>query len=522
MAIAKIDYESKEKQKEISESLYGKTVYLLGTSEFGATNKPTLIQDEATLYKIFGNKGSLISGYKEVKKGYPDGQVFLCKTSGTHSILHLDVNVKGGNIVRDGFIIKAKDSNEIYNNIKLTINENSFIFEYPDELGGGSKEYKYEDYEILGMLAKKINEDTNNEGNFVYAQCMVDPATPIYGSLNTTNPTEIYMYGGDNGLLYCKNLYYNCLEKTYELIEGEDIDVIVPLEAFLDDILPLPEYYGSKPYNSLFYQEDRDYLNITLNDGRKASYYEQLLLFCIRQMRFGSITHGVMGFNKTPDKYLYNNKKNYLLEVIEYALKSNITNLELQSYQFLISVVAGDLTYEYGMKVNNGYTFYAGLISSLSVATSTTNKPLHESVYIYNEFDNDDLYYLSEKGVVTFRESPLIDRAVVLNGVTTSHTGSDLHFLCNIRMVQLTAAYIKDQFQSYIGEDINSLIDTGIAEANLNSLLNLLNKMGILTGFKAHIIKDDAIGCVTYHVHLKTVYMTEFVTVTGGINYKVR
>lgn len=522
MAITKIDYESKEVQASIDNLLYGKSIYLLGTSDLGATNKPILINNEAELNKEFGLKGSLINSYIEVKKGSPESQVFLCKTSGTHSIIHLDVNIKNGDIVKDGFIIKAQISHQIYNSIKLDINENSIIFTFPLELGGGTKQYNYSDSEILGVLAKRINEDTDNGDNFVYAQCMVEPSTPIIGSLTVANANSIYMYGGDNGLICSKNLYYNCLEQTYSLLEGEEIDVLVPLEAFIDDVLPSNSEYGSAIYGANFYQTDRSFLNI-MNGEKQTSFYEQLLIFCIKQMRYGLITHGVMGFNLTEQQILYDDdNKNYLLEIINYAIDSNLIDESFTPYKYLVSMVAGDLSYDNGLKRNNGYTFYAGLITSLSIAANTTNKSLDKSVYIYNEFSNEDLSYLSDLGVVTFRQSVLTDTAVVTSGVTTALVETDLHFLCNVRMIQLTLSYIKSQFLTYIGEDINELINGGIAQINLDALLTLLTKRGIITAFKTSIIKNDEIGRVTYYVDLKTIYMTEFIKVSGGITYKVR
>lgn len=520
MAVSKIDYLSTEYVELLNKRSYGKTIYLLGTSDIGPTNSPININNESQLSIIFGTKGSLMQGYKEVRAGNPDANIFLCKTTGTHSILHLDVNVANGNIIKDGLIFKAKFSSQIYNQIKVNIDEYSIKFTFPKELGGGIKEYKYNDYEILGLLVRQINNDTFNGDNYVYGQCIADQFTKTYGSLDVVNHSELYMYGGDNGLLYCKNMYYYCLANTYELLEGEDIDIIVPLEAFIDDVFIPVDTYGSIPYGQGMYRNDKDFLNIKDSNGKQVNYYEQLLLFCVRQMRFGTMTHGVMGFNRTVDKSLYHDKDGYLIDIIKPGIESNKVSPELLQYKFLISIVGGDLSFD--NTSNNGYTFYSGLISGISILTSTTNKAFSEYVELFNEFDNLDMNYLSELGVVSFRKSPLNDLVVVSNGVTSSLSDSDMKYLCNVRMVQLTMAYIKDQFEGYIGEDICYLIDSGIAKYNLNSLLLFLRTYKIITEFNAQIVNDNEAGIITYYVDLKTAYMVESIKMTGGVSYNVR
>lgn len=499
--------------------LYGKNVYLLGTSEFGPTNTPTYVSNDKQVAKIFGKKGSLYQSFKEVIEGSDDANVIIVKSTGTHSIVHMSVNTRRGSIIRDGFIIKAKDSNERYNNLKVGLTSSSIIFEIPDELGRATVEYKFSDYPSLGLLAKAINEDTNKNDNLVYAQCMTALNTPTQSALTPVNPQEIYMYGGSSGLESSKDSYYYSLEETYKLLEGEPVDIIVPTEAFIDDIEPNKAVYGSEGYGGFHYHKDRDYLTIA-EDGRKASYYEQLLLYCIKQLRFGFVTHGILGFNNTPDRDLYGHTDSYLTEVIKASMWKNRSFQELEPWYHLVSVVAGDLQTDYGSSLGNGYTVYAGLASSTRVDTNTTNKPFRSSVTLYNEFQEKDITELSDMGVLTFRASPLYNRVVVANGITSASPDNQLRYFCNTRMIQLTVCFVKELMETFIGEDLTSLMDNGIIEEELHSLMEFLKDNRILKDYNIQLLTNDEEGTMTVLLDLQTIYMVEYIKASGEISYE--
>jgi hypothetical protein len=504
----------------LSSDLHGKRIYLLGTAEFGPTNKPMLINNEGHLNSIFGFGGSIIEAYSQIKEGSSNSEVYVCKVTGTHSIAHLNVNIVGSDIVEDGFIIKSKESNEIYNNIKINLYPGSIEFVFPEELGGGTKEYLFENYNIFGLLVKAINEDTDNELNFVYAQCIVDPATPLAGSLACCNPSEMYMYGGDSGIYYCKNQYYYALQETYDLLESEEIDIIVPAEAFMDDVHPEYVYYGQDGYNQLYYQEDRDYLTIKI-DNKPVSFYTQLLEFCVRQLRFGMVTNGVIGFNKTYNKHLYSDEQDYVVNIVKASLEYNLKITDYKNMAFLVSVVAGDLSYNYGDTVNNGYSVYAGLISSLSVKSNTTNIPLPESISVFNEFSEDAMKILSDLGVVTFRISPFYDRPVVYSGVTpVDKDKTDLHLYCNVRMIQLTISYVRKLLESYIGENIDDLVSSGIMRKELEYVLDTIRDRGVIDSYEAEIVIDNTAGELSFYLILQTIYMLEGIEVSGGFSFE--
>lgn len=516
MAISKIKFDPKTKVK--NEDFFGRSIYIVGSSELGPTNIPTMISSLGELYSTFGTSGNLIDAYKQIKQSSSNNNITVVKTTGTHSVLHLNVNKKNSDIIEDGLVFKAKDSSHIYNNIKMSIKSDSILFNFPIELGGGYKEYYYSDYTILGLLERAINNDTKAGTNFVYAQCNVSSATLIVGSIDTVNPPVIYMYGGDNGILYSKAQLYFCLEETYSMLEGEPVDILIPVNALMDDLCPDEIIYGVDQYDSLFYQEDRDYLNLKLDDGRKASYYEQLLFYCIKQLRFGFITHGIMGYNLTLDSGLYNNVGAFINSVVEASLIINRTNLELQPYWFLISAVVGDLKFDGGV-IANGYTAYAGTVASLNIASNTTNKPVGTTVMLFNEFKNQDLSSLADLGVVTFRYSPLQECVVVMNGVTTAPVDSDFHFLCNVRMIQLTMSFLKAVFEDYIGEDVQALMGNNLLSDNIQTLLDYLKGNSIITGYSVTVTRDDNVGEITLDVSLKTVFMIESVNTSGTLQY---
>ena len=503
-------------QEILNSELHGRKIYLLGSSEFGPTNRPVLIKSLGQLQKRFGLKGSLIDAFQSVKEASQENDVYVVKTTGTHAITYFNVNISDGGIMEDGFVLKASESNEAYNNVKITLHEEELTFHFPVEFGSQVRIYRFEEYELFGQLVSAINTDTENGLNLIHAQCLVDPSTPLLGSLAPCNPEEVFLYGGDSGLSYKKNQYYHALQQSYDLLEGSDVDVIVPVEAYMDDVAPERYSYGQAEYGTLFYQDDRDYL--TTKDGNPLlTYYGQLLDFCARQMRFGLITHGVMGFNPTYDPSLFGQEDEYIFRVVEASLALNFQDTTYEDLRFLVSVVAGDLGYRYGQSVSNGYTAYAGLIASLSVPSNTTNVPLPESILLFNEMEEGTLRRLADMGVVAFRHSPFFERVVVFSGVTPAEsTKTDLHLLCNVRMVQLVISYVRKTLEGYIGEDITGVIENGVLRKDVEYILNILATKDVLLSFEVDFRVNWEEGELRFILVLQTQYMIEGVKVEGG------
>lgn len=493
------------------EDLYGRVVYLLGSSELGIKNKPTLIENEYDLIRIFGTKGDLVDGYRQVKEGSENSIVYLCKTTGEHAVAKLDVNVPGQEkIVKDGVVFLSAYANEKYNDIRITLTSDHLTFVFPELFLASSISYRFDDYPTLFHLMNAINSDTQNGRNHVFMQCFSDVNIKTSTAIHTINPTEIALYGGASGLDWNKNQLYHALNTTYTLLLGDDIDRIVPLGAFLD---------------SMFIENETSTINVgrdrlTLEDGKGyLSFYRQLLLFCISQMKFGMITRGVMGYYTTSDKYLQNDFEGYLAYVKD-SFSANLSNAsDLKESYGLIDACVGDVYYDYGAFLGNHYTAYAGLSSGLPLKDHTTNKTYNRSITIRNEFGNEHFVQMMDNSLVGVRVSPLTDLVTVVNGVTTAPWTSDLHHVCNMNMIQITAFYIQRVFNRYLGENIVELIRNRTLHTELNAVLGYLKSKGIIEQYKAQILEDEGNGQVKYLVSLKSKNMINFIGLSNSINY---
>jgi len=220
------------------DDIHGKRIYLLGSAEFGPTNEPVLIKSSVGLYNKFGKQGTLIDAFHALKYTSKDNEVYLVKTTGEHSTAYLNVNIQDGEIIENGLVIAASQSNELFNDIKILVDVDKLRISFPIECKIGTLEYSYQNYPTIDRLTAAINKDTKQKKSYVYAYSSVEPSTPTKHAFFSCNATEVFMYGGQCGLNYSKNLLYNCLSNTYSVLESHNIDIVVPVDAFLDDIYP--------------------------------------------------------------------------------------------------------------------------------------------------------------------------------------------------------------------------------------------------------------------------------------------
>ena len=495
-----------------SKDIYGKKIYLLGTSILGPINTPIKANSLSHVISVFGTEGTLVDAYRIIVETNLDCEVYLVKVTGVHSEAYLNINQPNSSVMMNGFNIKAKHANEKYNDISIILDSDSLFIQYTSQTSDDDYilEYNYNEYLTMHDLSEAINNDTRNLKSDVYSYVNCEPGTPTIGALDSVNPIEIKLTGGDSGLYYNKNMLYNCLEYTYSILEGLDIDIIVPLNAsyddtFTDDIDDIDTYYDL----------NREYLTLK-EDDKYVSYYTQLLSFCKKQMRFGFITHGVMGLNLIENP-MFNEDK--YIEVLEYMNEKNKQDSSNSKYKHLVSVIVGDLYGVYGTSLSNGYIAYAPLVASLSVTENTTNKKLPLTFSIGNIFSNDGIDKLRDLGFTTFRYSPLKKAVVVANGITTSED-EDFKFLCNVRMVQLTMCYVRTLLSSYIGESLSQLITSKQLEKSLKSLLENLVSINIISGYKVNDIINPVTGHIFLDLSLKTAYMIESIRTFSGLASK--
>ncbi len=509
-----------------ADNYYAKKIFLLGTADFGPVNIPIKVSSANYVKTVFGEQGSLLDAFRVIKESDADCEVFMVKVSGKHSELYLNINLPNSEIEENGFYFKSKYANEIYNDVQIIIREDALYINYPtDALGKYYLQYKYNEtdengddvlddegniiYKTLYDLAEEINEDTRMMNSEVYCYLSCDPKTMANTSLVGVNEHINTLRGGNSGIYYNKNMIYNCLSDTYNILEGMNIDIIIPVECYYDDTFTddkdgLLEYFDlEREYITLKDEETNEYL----------SYYNQLLEFLRRQLRFGCITHGIMGMNPNGEVFLDQDK--YYLK-LQYLKKLNNKNSFYDKYRQLISICVGDIYTTYGTRVYNSYILYATLIAGLQVIENTTNKPLPDSFTAYNDFDNMSLSKIRELGFTAFRYSALKKSVVVSSGVTASN---DINFkyLCNIRMCQLVMVKVNELLSNYIGEDISYLIKTKQIQSKLLDVLNNLISKNVLLGFSINSMTIPEKGHLLLDLSFKTVYMTESIRAYAGL-----
>ena len=521
-SLRRLTQEIKNLTKDIlNNNLHGRKLYLLGSSEFGPTNEPILIKSTIGLYNKFGKEGTLINAFHAVKYISKDIKTYLVKTTGEHAVAYLNVNIFDGDIIQNSFIIASSESNEIFNEIKVLIDIDKLTVVFPDDLNVPEKTivYDFDEYYNLGLLAKAINEDTKYKRSFLRANYTIDSGTPTRDAFYVCNPDVVYLYGGQCGLNYSKDLLYNCLERTYNVLESHPIDIVIPVDAFLDDIYPNDSEEEQYQYNMKYYHSSKDYLT-TDSEGNQKSFMNQLLNFCITQLNFGMVTTGILGFNPVYDwttKYLY--ESDDIATMYKACLEYNKALCINDDYSFLVSCVGGDIQYNGGTIIDNGYLAYGAFNASIQLNTGNTNIPINKTMFLYNEFSEEVLKDLAENHIVTFRHSPVYNQVVVYNGITaTSKDESPLKLYWNVRMIQMCISYLNQLYQYFIGYNLNTLMDRKYIETYTNEILNTLVGRDIITSFDFDLTPNYREGTLTVELNLLTNYMTEALNIKSVID----
>lgn len=480
-------------------------VYFIGTAELGPVNIPIRAESLFHVTSVFGYEGSLVDAYRASLDINNNSVIYLVKTTGTHSSAYLNVELSNGEILSDALYIQGKFANEDLDNIRLSISEESlFVIIESGIFGNKVLEYKYVDYPSLVDMVDKINEDTVAMDSLVFCQIQCDPDTLSATALINCNPLEIQLVGGNSGLAYNKNMMYNCLSETYSILESMEIDVIVPLDCNFDDTMT-----SNVEYFNDYYSPDKEYLTLKDSKGKYCSFYNQLMEFCIKQMRFGNVVQGILGFKLTDDPSI---------DIDYYRAFRNINNdyFKYNKYKHLITVCCGDLYHAHGTKRSNSSVPYSILLSSVNIAENTTNKPLVGNYVLYNRFNDDELQRLDIFGYTAFRYSEYKHSIVVSNGITMSDD-KDLRYACNSRMIQLCMVNVKNALDKYIGTSLSYLINNNIIEKDIIALLEELVQEKLIIGYiiSEMIIKKE--GHFVLNLGLQTAYMTEYTNQFVGI-----
>lgn len=465
-----------------------KECIIIGSSSFGPTNAIVQIESEKDVVTIFGIDGTLYNSYMQIKDTISENiNINMIKPCGSHSSAYFNLNSLNNKVESNSLILTSIYSNEIYNETNIMLDFEKITFTFHDKLNLMPISYYYKDYEIVGQLVDAINTDTYNSKNIVIANTTINEYTPFDESFYIIN-NETKMSGGCSGLDYTKEELYKCLNYTYDILQGENIHLISLTNAFVDDIINV--------------------------DNNIVSFYNQLLEFNVKQLRFGIVTVGFITFS---------NNVIYSEDVVK-EIKTIITrckvNYLIEQMQFLVSVVYGDIFYDYKKHYSNPLMFYSSMYLNLEPGTNTTNKFLNDSYAIKDYLTQSQIKDLSDLGVVTFRHSPFYDKVVASNGVTSVTLQSEFKYIVNVLMVQTIMPVIKSELESYLGEDIKAVIESNaVKESVKKTLVDFANKE-IIDKYDFNLEANYEKGELVCKLNLKSSYMVEDIEIIGKINFE--
>lgn len=506
-------YSTQQKQRQvvdIARSIFShNNLYLIGTAEKGAVNVPVRVNNLKQAKRYFGDNGTLIEAMKQLE-GIPSRQeIYLVKTTGSHATCYLNLNDFGSETHNGVFMIRSVHAYDLANEIQVTVGEEALEVIPPASTGLPTLTYSYKSHPTIGQLIEAINADAKDGISVVEAQCSFGEHLLTELSLKVCNVTHHRLTGGNSGLNATKNRLYYALADTYSVLEGLEVDIIVPLECHIDDLQEDFSHYGDGTYGNSSYNNKDDRLSLCYGT-RRLTYYDQLLEYCYRQLSSGIFTHGVIGFHPTEEKSIERWAKAWT--------KTKENSLYFSTYAYLVSVVAGDLHYNYYQSKGSGVLAYASLISGLSVEQCPYNHPFTSTLQLAHEFTRQESRDLNELGFVTFRNS-LLHQTVVAHHDGTPYIDDELglRYFHNVRMCQIVAKAVRQVVDQYIGENLNRLLKYNSLEQDVEKLLTIFHERGIIKEYQFKIDLNESLGTAHIRLSMKAKYMIESVEVIGQI-----
>lgn len=479
----------------------GKTILLLGTAADGPVMTPTAISSPAQFEAVFGDsmKGDLGKAFLEVYRSNKSLDIHLMRISGTQAVG--EIQTEAGVAIS----IKSKYGGSKYNYISIEFQISSFqgtprnamIVTMADQARTPVSRMVYylDKYEYVNDLVQAVNADARRGAVPIILSTGM-PFEPISHIWETNEGGMFWLLDGTDGLDLTKNQRYLALDDAYSLLEGYYIDIIVPVEAFFDDSHPVA-FYGQGVYGTSYYASKRDYLSLTDAEDQDqiVSFHKQLITFCSTQQSFGIFTHGVIGLHPVEDPTIINRYPysfiEKLVQVTAFKDRRGLSTTQsgqTVDYGNYISVVAGEFIYKAGTSeeyFNNFYLVYAAMVAGIFTDISTTNRPVPLSdISLRYEFSTEEIRDMADIGVVTFRNS-VRKGIVVCNGVTAALSSSDMHYVSNVRMVQLTMSLVDQATQDLVGMDLPSVVMSKELDRVIGELLKYLasSSVGILKGY---------------------------------------
>ena len=485
----------------------GNRLYLLGTSEDGPYMEPMFIQTKSQARKVFGdeNKGTLVKAFDEAYDRKEDISIYLMRITGNFATLEVEGFPTDPLDRKHLFFLHSIYAGEKYNklSVKMTADEKREMYIF--NLSTLEQQFIYETpYDTtVGTFVKGINEDCRMGRHKIMASTDYPEADIGFLAGMLLEDTEVRSFDdGDDGLHPTRNDLYLACDLAYQILQGRQVDIIVPVGMYVDDVHPA-YLYGKAIYGSSYYSSSSDYLQLrdTQNDNKVVSFHEQLIEFCREQMRLGYMTHGVLGMRPIKN-FPVNviNDNSYISRLAQSSAfkdRHGFTDNkggQLYDKGYFVSVVPQELIYHKGKPeeyIANGAVRYAAILTGHF--DTTTNAQLGDDVELLYELSSYTMQELARIGVVTFRNS--VRRGnVVASGVTAGSPESELHSVANLRMVQITIAYMNQAVELIYEGEFDAGMRRNYLEELVKKRLDHLQKEGVLLRYDYTIqFRNDGI-----------------------------
>lgn len=508
-------------------SEFGQNLFLIGTSNRGPYMEPTLVTSPEQAEKVFGSfhKGNLVKAFNQAYDEDRDIPIYLMRIGCTPSTLNLYPYGLTEQSVIQFEVSDVVDDFTYSIEFKLAELDEGVIKKYAIlKTSSGYIYYEIHEQMTANELSRLVNRDYRDNIHGIKCSA-IDPNCMVNYLYEEYENQILSFVPGNDGIDINKNYTYLELEMAYEILQSRNVDVIVPVDCFIDDIHPAFLYAGDSYYGTAVYDRRKDYLSLldSANNDTPVTFHEQLIEFCRRQTLLGYMSLGVMGFRplaQVPETIAYDNS--YITRILDMTAFRRQTgfidfvNGRYYDKGFYIMPVGSELVFDHnGIQYHdNGYIRYAALTASTK--ETTTNMMVGDDVELRYELSNQTRSDLSRLGIVTFRKS-VRKGIVVQSGVTAASEQTDYHTLANVRMVQLVITTVNDvieyiRTQDYVGEILRNYVETSVAHA-----LSLLKERGVITeyGIRVNWLSDDSEGEIV--IALKSKYMTESIQISSQL-----
>lgn len=330
--------------------------------------------------------------------------------------------------------------------------------------------YSSIDYPTIGLLIQAINADANN--NIIRAT-----AQKQHESLLSKGLAEVVPFtGGEDGINPSKQEIYNVLDGirdeageletpgVYHLLENYNVDFIVPLDVYADDVLP----------------------------GMYDNFAAQLALACAVISYRGTTTYGLIA-TSSPDESGLASIRDHVAHLLahknDYFMRDragNILrdgsgkNIDLGSF---ISVVAGPDVVINGSRIgtyaDNSVAGYAGFISQLAPQSGPTNKVVDYAAGLRYSYSNAQLDKLTEARYVTLRYKNNGAEVAVVDGPTAAQPNSDYRRISTSRVAKEVQKELRNVCDPFIGEP-NEAPQQNAMSAAISKRLSRMIAEGVL------------------------------------------